>query len=306
MGTPGEFAIIEQGAHEGRLAGDILSALAQREPDLAKQVRYVIIEPDEELRTVQPGNLPQWRHQVLHSAGLPLPAETPRHAVFLCNELIDAFPVHRVIFDEEHAAWREMFVEDSGGILNFLTDDPASLLLRTEMNHLPAKAPDDSTTEINLAMLAWLRNLAAAPFEGAVLMLDYGFTEDEWTSAGHPLNTLRRYRGHQSDEHVLEDLGECDLTSNVNFTRLAREAETLGLPVLEFIEQGRFLTQTAATRLQDHTHPPDAAWLRQFQTLTHPGMMGRTFHALLLGKGAHASLLSSPEKQEAGRRRLGI
>jgi len=306
LGTPSEFAIIEQGAHEGRLAGDILSALEQRQPDLAKQLRYVIVEPDEELRTVQLANLPKWRHQVLHCADLKLPPGVPRHAVFLCNELIDAFPVHRAIFDAEHSAWREMFVEDSGGVLNFLTDDPTSLLLRKEMSHLPAQAPDNCTTEINLAMLTWLRDLAAAPFEGAVLILDYGFTEDAWTSGGHPLNTLRRYRDHQSDEHVLEGLGECDLTSNVNFTRLGREAESLGLPVLDFIEQGRFLTQIAAARLQDHSHPPDAAWLRQFQTLTHPGMMGRTFHALVLGKGAEASLLSTTEKQEAGRRRLGF
>src|SRR5262249_55017865 len=150
----------------------------------------------------------------------------PRHAVFLCNELLDAFPVHRVVFDAARSQWRESYVEERDGALAFVETDSEKEAPRAEL-HLLGNGSDGCDTEINLEMLQWLRSAAALPFEGAVLVLDYGFTMDEWLGSGNVKGTLSRYRSHQSDDRILEALGECDLTSHVNFTRLAHEAESL-------------------------------------------------------------------------------
>ncbi len=306
LGSPQDFGIIEQGAHDGQLAADLMRGLKKHEPVLAEQVRLLVIEPDEELRNAQRTTLREWLPQVTHMNDLALPPDFPRHAVFLSNELLDAFPVHRVVFDASRSQWGESWVEERDGALSFVEGDPENETLREELRLLPAEAPDGCITEVNLGMLQWLREVAALPFSGAVLTLDYGFTMDEWLSSGNVKGTLSRYRNHQSDDRILEDLGECDLTSHVNFTRLAQEARALGMPVLDFMEQGRFLTHTTAACLGRAGTPPDAAWLRQFQTLTHPGMMGRNFHALMLGKGHESAVITTPQRQEAAGRRLGL
>ena len=305
-GSPEEFAIVEQGAHDGTLAADLLRGLEKHEPKLAGLVRYGIIEPYEGLRVAQRATLAGWSSQIVQAPDWSGLSGLPRQAVFLSNELPDAFPVHRVVFDAAAAEWRESFVEEKEGALTFVNGDAEDAGLRAELKRLPSDAPDGCVIEINTAMLQWLRELAETPFIGPVLILDYGYTMEEWLHSGNTKGTLSRYRQHQSDDRILEDLGECDLTAHVNFTRFAAEAESLGLPVLEFIEQGRFLTHAAADLFGNSGPPPDATWLRQFQTLTHPGMMGRSFHALVLGKGGEAAKLANPEKQAASRRRLGL
>jgi len=118
--------------------------------------------------------------------------------------------------------------------------------------------------------------------------------------------TLRRYHRHRSDDRVLESLGECDLTTHVNFTRLAHEAQACGLDLLEFIEQGRFLTKLATGKLKNASGQLKPDWIRQFQTLTHPNHLGMSFHAMVLGKGVGNTADSTPETRAAAKHRLGL
>src|SRR3954471_10890739 len=47
MGKPGTFTIIEQGAHDGTVARDVLAGCRDTSAELFRAVWYVIIEPDE-------------------------------------------------------------------------------------------------------------------------------------------------------------------------------------------------------------------------------------------------------------------
>jgi SAM-dependent MidA family methyltransferase len=304
LGEPDPFTLIEQGAHDGTLAADVLGALERDEPSLFTAVRYQIVEPDETHRAAQRATLGALARKLSHAEELGALAETPEHAVFLCNELPDAMPVHRVRFSE--GRWHEMHVRaaDDGGF-EFVPGKLSSPRLVAELGKPGAPIPDGFTTEINLAMLDWIGELAAARFRGAVLVLDYGHPAEDSFSPERGAGSLRRYRAHRSDDRVLEDLGECDLTAHVNFTRLAQAAEDGGLEVVEFIEQGRFLTRLLAESAAGRGVARDAAWLRQFHSLTHPGIMGRSFQALVLGKGVAPGKLGTPETRAAARRRLG-
>lgn len=304
-GSPGKFAIIEQGAHDGTLARDILGGLQRGAPELCRGVTYVIVEPDAAHRAAQRETLGDLAGKLSHADHPAALADLPANAVFLCNELPDAMPVHRVQFTS--GSWRELHVRaaESGG-LEFFPAAPPSARLAGELPKFPGEPPEGFITEVNLEMLDWMRALAAARFSGPVLILDYGHgAEDSFVQ--HPAGgSLRRYRGHRSDERVLEDLGECDLTAHVNFTRLAQEALECGMELVEFIEQGRFLSRLLAESEPAAHAMRDAAWLRQFQTLTHPGIMGRAFHALVLGKDMGPAGRAAPETTRAARRRLGL
>ncbi len=266
LGQPADFALIEQGAHDGQLAEDILTTL-----DIPA-TRYLLLEPNPRYREAQRqrlGDRVTWIESL---------AEAPAHAFYLCNELPDAFPVHLVRWDGQN--WLELHVDAA---LNLVPAPPSSPELAAEVEKLPRDLDPGHTMEISLAMLTWVRQLAQVPFCGSFFIADYGLDAEEFLA--RPTGTLRRYRQHQTDDQILADLGESDLTTSINFTRLITEAESHGLRVLDYDHQGRFLTRLAAPWLASlEGRGLNAATLRQFQSLTHPAIMGRSFRCLWMGK----------------------
>ncbi|MGV3659926.1 MAG: class I SAM-dependent methyltransferase [Prosthecobacter sp.] len=276
---PDGFTIIEQGAHDGQLAEDILNALNE------KPMRYVIVEPNprhQEAQRHRLGSRVEWVES------LSALQTGPKHAFFLCNELPDAFPVHLVRWNGE--SWQELFVETADAETFLLVPgELTSPALAAEVARLPTDLDPGHTLEINLTMLDWARELARAAFQGVIFIADYGLDEDEFFVDSRASGTIRRYHQHQMDGRVLEDLGECDLTTHINFTRLIEETALHGLTQREYDLQGRVLGRLAMPWLQSlEGSPPDAATLRQFQSLTHPAMMGRSFRCLILEKPARA------------------
>ncbi|WP_009958430.1 class I SAM-dependent methyltransferase [Verrucomicrobium spinosum] len=304
-GCPERFAVLEQGAHDGTLARDLVEAVHRHHPELAVSLRYVIIEPDETLREAQQARLgPEFAAHLSHAATW---AEVPEvQGLLICNELLDAFAVHRIEFTSE--GWKELHVTTRGdGAFEFVQGPPSTPGLQVELERLGNDFPIGFVTELNVAMLGWLAEVSQSAFTGEILLADYGHAAREYYIPERNGGTLRRYCQHRTDDRVLENLGEADLTAHVNFTRLAEQAVALGMTVMEFIEQGRFLTHVAAHLLRRPGFSPDPAWLRQFQTLTHPGHLGHAFHILALQKGGWESK-AEPDagRRAAALRRLGM
>jgi len=278
LGEPADFTLIEQGAHDGQLAEDVLSAVGDR------PVRYLIVEPNPRYREAQAQRLGDRVQWVESLAAL---RTGPRHGFFLCNELPDAFPVHLVRWDGER--WQECFVEADGPeALRFVEGDLSCEELTEEVRHLPRDLDPGHTLEVNLAMLTWIRELSHAAFRGALFIADYGLDAEEFAASSRASGTLRRYWQHRMDGNVLEDLGTCDLTAHVNFTRLIEEAARCGLKQREYDLQGRVLGRMGLTWMQSLAgRVPDAATsalIKQFNSLTHPALMGRSFRCLVLEK----------------------
>lgn len=291
LGQPRDFAIVEQGAHDGQLMADIARGLASNQSPLAESAGWIIIEPNPAYREAQARRL---RHElggcVRWVSGIDeLRAVRPPSLLYLANELLDAFPVHRILWTgsewkEDGIAWSE---ETSGFVWRQLPiTDPA---LAAETAGLPRDLDTGFVTEIHLRAAGHIRSLATLPFKGAVLIADYGLDHGEFFSPSRSGGTLRRYRSHRMDGDVLDHLGESDLTSHIDFTRIIAEAEAAGMRLRSYEPQGRFLTRLAAGWLRSldgaAPSPETAALLRQFQTLTHPGQMGSSFRMCLLSRG---------------------
>ena len=277
----GGVQIIEQGAHDAQLAEDILTSLPA-------DARYCIVEPSSAFQSAQQERLrAAFGDRVRWVGALDELHEWPTSAVFVCNELPDAFPVHVVRWTGTE--WVERCVKaGDDDTFQWIEAPLSSEFLAAEVARLPTDLPAGFTTEIHLAMLDWVRSLSRTSFEGSILIADYGLSADEVLDPSRHQGTLRRYRNHQTDDHVLEDLGDCDLTTHVPFTRLIEEAESCGMSVTAYEDQGRWLTRAAEPWLRSlEGRPPDAdfrASLRQFQTLTHPQFLGRSFRVLVLEK----------------------
>ena len=298
-GCPGCFTILEQGAHDGQLMEDVLLGLREMRSPLAASAQFAIIEPSLRYREAQAGRLlPEldgrlaWLDspaEIAH-AGQGMPGaggfSASAGAFFYCNELLDAFPVRLLRWTG--AEWRERGVVCDGGALAF-EDMPLSSSVAP---HIPpgdwgSLAPGHQI-EVCPEAGQWLEALSKAMPPGAILIADYGLDDAEWLAPERAQGTLRRYRQHQMDDRVLEDLGQCDLTAHAPFGALKLCAAAHGLSVLADEAQGRFLTRVAADWLLslegEAPAPARHPWIRQFQALTHPGHLGGKFRVLLLEK----------------------
>jgi SAM-dependent MidA family methyltransferase len=98
---------------------------------------------------------------------------------------------------------------------------------------------------------------------------------------------LRGFVRHHLSEDLLANPGEQDLTADVNFTAMEEAGRAEGLGVGVLARQSKFLTQILArTQVKPEGF---GEWTekssRQFQTLTHPEHLGRSFYWLIQAKG---------------------
>jgi SAM-dependent MidA family methyltransferase len=177
------------------------------------------------------------------------------------------------------------------------SDDPIrSDALRARVERLGDDFPDGYTTEVNLNYGRWIRSVGRRFQQGILLVFDYGFSRDDLYHADRTEGTLQTYLGHTSGVDPLAHAGRCDITSHVDFTELAERALEEGFDVLGFLDQNHFLMGIGEPWLMeleragiggaeaDAVTSERSSLLRQFQTLTHPGIMGRDFKVLVLGK----------------------
>lgn len=143
--------------------------------------------------------------------------------------------------------------------------------------------PDGFTTEVCPAAQQWWREAANHLERGRLLTLDYGLSAADFFAPERQAGTLRAYHRHRLVTDVLARPGEQDLTAHVNFSALQAQGEQSGLRTEYFDTQARFLTDVAAHAWKPESGfgPWTARHTRQFQTLTHPELMGRAFRVLI-------------------------
>ena len=292
LGRPGDFVIVEQGAHQGDFARDVLEAVRERWPDFFAALCYWIIEPFPILRERQIEALRDFNGKVAWKNSL---AELePFCGVHFSNELLDAMPVHlvsRVAPDAAHRAaatgdWEERCVVESGGGFGFVTTPITDAELRRHLETIPRDLPDGYETEANLAALKWMDDLAPKLTCGYVLAVDYGYSRSAYYASERSSGTLRCYSNHRILPSPLTEIGHADITAHVDWTSLAERAEARGLTVAGFTDQHHFTTGVVTALMAEQFGPnADAATRRALQTLLQPEFLGTTFQFLALTRG---------------------
>jgi SAM-dependent MidA family methyltransferase len=272
--------IVEAGAHDGRLAGDILTWLQLHRPGLFQEAEYAIIEPSKRRREWQMETLKDFAPRVRWLSGFNESTIQRFHGVVFSNELLDSFAVHRFGWDAKEKKWFEWGVAvDGDKFLWTKIRNPQSPIINPQ---LEAVLPDGYTIETSPAAEAWWREAAAVLERGWLMTLDYGLTNEELLSPARPRGTLRAYSRHHVSDDVLANPGEQDLTAHVNFSAIQRAGEDCGLKTAFFGSQAKFLTEIlAAADKTKSLGEWSAKKARQFQTLTHPEHLGRAFRVLV-------------------------
>jgi len=276
-GEPEQWRIIELGAHDGTLAGDILGALESLDAAAFQAVEYAGIEPLPTLAAAQTATLARFPGRF---RTVPDPTRLPvLPGIVFGNELLDALPFHVLEWRGNH--WNEVKVSISNDSFQWIADV-------SWMSPIPAVShplPEGYRTEIRTNYRELLEPLARTMSHGLMLWIDYGFARPEYYLPERSQGTLRTFSNHRAGDDPLDSPGERDITAHVDFTTVAEAALSLGIIPREFRDQGAWLTRLAGPWLQAQERQPDPAAIRQFQTLIHPAHLGARFHALELVVG---------------------
>lgn len=281
---PGPLQVLEAGAHSGQLAADVWSAFAESHPTLARRLTYTILEPLPHRRSQQATTLDRWRERVRWSADWT-EVPSPVRGVVLGNELLDAMPVHRWLWDAGRRVWRESGVGVCRGDFIWAARDDAATRAAppTLPDELRAALPDGYVTETSPAAVAWWTAAAQHLERGWLVAIDYGDDDEARWGPGRTNGTFRGYRAHQATPDPLADPGSQDLTAHVDFATLRRAGELAGLRTESLQSQERFLADILKELLpgDDFAATWTSAERRQVTTLLHPQHLGRAFQVLV-------------------------
>ncbi len=272
LGKTNNFVIVEQGAHDGQFARDVLESLQKHTPEFFEALRYRIVEPFPILQERQAQTLEPFRDRIEWCDSLQ-----PFVGVHCSNELLDAMPVRLI----------------TGGVEKFVNVDGDKFVF--------VERPADEDTKFNQASLDWIERLAANLQRGYVITIDYGRSAAEFHEA------VQVRARHRNLDSPFEQIGHADITMHVNWPSIVERAQANGLRVAGFTDQHHFLTGIMSELGRVGSSEPTAAdWgqsglrsryggvgsplpdspkaKRELQTLLHPEMLGRAFQVLALSK----------------------
>jgi NADH dehydrogenase [ubiquinone] 1 alpha subcomplex assembly factor 7 len=284
MSGPARVHLVELGPGRGTLMSDLLRA-ARVVPDFhgALEVHLVDTSPVLEARqraALEHAGVPiEWHRNVERLPAGPL--------IIIANEFLDALPVDQIVKTER--GWHERKIGMHAGRLDFVLD-PTPLDIE---EHLPERLRGAQPgVLLESRDLAPMREVARRITEhgGAALIIDYGHTQSGFG------DTLQGVRAHKTVD-PLENPGQADLTSHVDFEALATAAMRWGLHAIGPVTQGNFLRAIGiALRAENLKRGRDPATVADVDaalarlTAPSPGM-GELFKVLAL---VHPSLPSPP------------
>jgi SAM-dependent MidA family methyltransferase len=280
-----EVEIVEAGAHDGKLALDILRWLRTFRPESFDRLNYCILDPSARRRAWQKKTLAEFGDRVLWLEMDSLYPKIVVRGVIFSNELLDAMPVHRMGWDAKKREWFEWGVALNSGMFNSVRMERSVEVQKLEAlpDDLLEVLPDGFTTEICPAAEDWWRSAARSLKAGTLMTLDYGTNDEAGLSPNHPQGTIRAYHHHKICDDILANAGEQDITANVDFQTIQQSGEVMGLRTETFMSQSQFLTGIASRMTTSGKESSE--WSpkrsRELQTLIHPEHLGRAFRVLV-------------------------
>jgi len=281
-----EFIIVEYGAGNGALCHDILNYLKNNK-QFYDRLNYCIIEKSPAMRKIEAAHLHE-KVSWYDSMG-DIPEIT---GCILSNELLDNFPVHQVLMEDE---LMEVFVDYDNGFAEVL--QPACDELKEYLAELNVILPKGFRTEINLDATRWVGEIAANLKSGYVLTIDYGYDSNQLYATCRSSGTLICYNKHNINDRLYDDIGEQDITAHVNFSALHHWGLKNDLDCCGYTNQADFLLGLGLT---DHLNkmiaqePDNFISYKKAAFVKHKLLidMGSKFKVMIQQKGVAMQQLS--------------
>ena len=204
IGSPKKFNLLELGAGNGEMM-KVIWATLKNFPECFNSSSFLIHEKSDFLINNQKENLKlekiSWIKDIKQVNSHP--------TIFLANEFFDALPIKQ--FFKKKEDWIERFVnlkeENKAEFKEQLTDIKK---IEQQLNFEISK--NQNIIEYSPDTFKYLKNICSIvnKNDGGILIIDYGYLSSKMHE------TLQAVNNHKHS-NVLEDIGDSDITYNINF-----------------------------------------------------------------------------------------
>ena len=267
--------IVEFGAGSAVLAADLIKYLSVKSK-LPK--KYFIFEKSKNLIKAQRSLLEENNiMDIIDVVWITDFKELPSSAFIICNEFFDCIPTDLVKYDnnEFHIAhidnnyqliWEKYLFKEEG-LCRFL--------------NIPEQLPDNYIFEFSKEQSIIVNKISENIDRGYFLIFDYGYSSNELYLKERNMGTITCIKNHIYDFNPLDDLGNKDISSFVNFSYLDKLLKNNNWITLGFMSQCNYLLSQGILEDADSNNISEMAAIKK---LIMPNQMGEIFKVLVLKK----------------------
>ena len=275
------LSLVEFGPGEGSLSRDLIEAISDIAPALTKKIELVLVEKNMGMRERQEKIVNNIKGVNCRWSDIEELIIKPVTGVVIANEVLDAFPVERLVFSDEKVYRQgvslkqindEYFLEfvdlePTSAIKQFLKDSKS--LLKTEFP--PKDICDRWVTEWHCDIPIWFEKLSKVLENGSLLVVDYALESKRYYNAMRKDGTLIAYKDREANPNILENAGFCDLTAHLCIESTINYALINGWKFMGETRQGQALLALGLAKilysLQNKTSNNLSAALNQRESL---------------------------------------
>jgi len=229
IGSPKKFDLIELGAGNGEMM-KVIWATLRNFPECFNSCSFLIHEKSDFLINKQKGNLKlekiSWIKDIKQVNSHP--------TIFLANEFFDALPIKQFFKKKEN--WIERFVDLKGENKAEFKEQLIDIKkIEQQLNFEISK--NQNIIEYSPDTFEYLKKICSIvkKNDGGILIIDYGYLSSKMHE------TLQAVNNHKYS-NVLEDIGDSDITYNINFDLFKKFIEQFSDLNSIISNQKKFLT----------------------------------------------------------------
>jgi SAM-dependent MidA family methyltransferase len=287
LGHPPTFTFVEMGGGNGTFAADFLQQCQRIAPDFLSRLRYALVERSPYLQSLQQScireSMGNWgKGQPFWVAAVEELDQNSVIGALFSNELVDAFPVHRVRFHNQ--CLQELLVDYADGKFVERFGPLSSPMLEEYVHRHGIDLQEGQTSELHVAAEQWMTQMARVLQKGVLITVDYGHTASDYYAVDRKDGTLICYYQHAVSTNPYTRVGEQDMTAHVNFSVLAKAGKECGLLPVGFTTLANWLMGLDVEEMVED-QDPESQDIQALSQLLRPHGMGSTFKVLVQQKG---------------------
>ncbi|WP_456404922.1 class I SAM-dependent methyltransferase, partial [Thiolapillus sp.] len=206
----------------------------------------------------------------------------------------DAMPVHVFRRSEQEVEEQWVTLQDGKLALRWKPARDELLEAVSAIENEIGKLQPGYVSEVNPRLKPWLQMLGERLSRAVVLLIDYGYTRQEYYHPQRSMGTLICHYRHQVHDDVLLRPGLQDITASVDFSAVAQAGEQAGMSLKGFSSQANFLLGCGLEDLLAELDSNDVEQhmdaMQGVKQLILPTAMGERFKVMALGKEVNAEL----------------
>tara|TARA_Y100001968_G_scaffold198453_1_gene182021 strand:+ start:467 stop:1585 length:1119 start_codon:yes stop_codon:yes gene_type:complete len=245
------FSLVEIGPGEGTLSRDLIEAIYEIAPTLICKIELVLVELNAGMKERQEKVVNGVKGVHYRWSNLDDLTNKPVTGVIIANEVLDAFPVERLVFRDDKVFRQgvtlnkinaEYFLEfvdlmPTNGIIQFLKDSESLLNIQFP----PPEICNGWVTEWHRDVPSWFEKISKVLINGPLLVIDYAMESKRYYNAMRKTGTLISYRNQEANLNILQNAGFCDLTAHLCIESTISYAKQYGWNFIGETRQGQAL-----------------------------------------------------------------